>query len=276
MRHWSISRKLYGGVGSLAVLLLAAIALGYYELSNVNDKLDGIATRDVRKVELALRIDESTTSLRSDERRLLLAGYADDLTVAATAKQDLASELESIDGFVAELEPLLVTPEGKKLLADLSATVDAWAAVNGRVQTLVLEGRAEEAWTLARTEGNPLIDRTETQVTELVATVNGLVAAAQADANAAEAQTIWIFAGLILLATGFVALVTWTVRGIVVSLLRTSDTLHDGAQQVTSAATQVSGAAQSLSQAATEQAASLEETSASMEEMASMTRQNAE
>ncbi len=58
-------------------------------------------------------------------------------------------------------------------------------------------------------------------------------------------------------------------------IVRISDGLMEGANQVATAAEEVATSSQSLAEGATEQAASLEETSAALEELASMTHQNA-
>jgi methyl-accepting chemotaxis protein len=66
------------------------------------------------------------------------------------------------------------------------------------------------------------------------------------------------------------------IRGTNRQLTAATETLDEGASQVTAAAGQVSAASQSLAEGSSEQAASLEETSSSLEEMASMTKRNAE
>ncbi len=65
-------------------------------------------------------------------------------------------------------------------------------------------------------------------------------------------------------------------RGISRTLIRISQGMSEGANQVASASGQVSSSSQSMAEGASQQAASIEETSSSMEEMASMTKRNAE
>ncbi|MGD8389323.1 MAG: methyl-accepting chemotaxis protein [Desulfobacteraceae bacterium] len=65
-------------------------------------------------------------------------------------------------------------------------------------------------------------------------------------------------------------------RSITLPIMRATQELNSGAEQVASASNQVSAASQSLAEGASEQAASIEETSSSLEEMSSMTRQNAD
>jgi methyl-accepting chemotaxis protein len=66
------------------------------------------------------------------------------------------------------------------------------------------------------------------------------------------------------------------IRSVTGPMIRISDSLREGSQQVAAASGQVSGASQALAEGAAEQAASIEETSSSLEEMSAMIRQNAD
>lgn len=94
-------------------------------------------------------------------------------------------------------------------------------------------------------------------------------------AAATRIRTMSIIIGLISLTLigGLLALIS---RRITAPLVRISEGLGDGADQVSTASSEVSSASQSLAEGASEQAASLEETAASLNEMSSMTRRNAE
>ena len=81
--------------------------------------------------------------------------------------------------------------------------------------------------------------------------------------------------GVVSVAVGIGLSIT-NIRGINRVLSEITDSLGEGASQVSAAAGQVSGASQSLAEGASEQAASLEETSASVEEIGSMTKRNAQ
>jgi methyl-accepting chemotaxis protein len=63
-------------------------------------------------------------------------------------------------------------------------------------------------------------------------------------------------------------------RSIIKPIIRVSQDLSRGAEQVASASGQVSSSSQRLAEGASQQAASIEETSSSLEEMSSMTKQN--
>jgi methyl-accepting chemotaxis protein len=65
-------------------------------------------------------------------------------------------------------------------------------------------------------------------------------------------------------------------RSIARPIYHISESLNEGASQVSMASGQVSASSQSLAEGASEQAASIEETSSSLEEMSAMTKQNAE
>ncbi|SDT87951.1 methyl-accepting chemotaxis protein [Desulfobacula phenolica] len=65
-------------------------------------------------------------------------------------------------------------------------------------------------------------------------------------------------------------------RNLVLPIIRISEGLNQGAEQVTNASSEVSSTSQSLADGSSQQAASIEETSSSMEEISSMTKKNAE
>jgi methyl-accepting chemotaxis protein len=87
-------------------------------------------------------------------------------------------------------------------------------------------------------------------------------------------RNVVITAVAAILAGAFLAFVI--ARGIIRVLIRISDGLGEGANQVASASNQISSSSQFMAEGSSQQAAAIEETSSSMEEMASMTKKNAE
>ncbi|MEJ6949845.1 methyl-accepting chemotaxis protein [Natronospora cellulosivora (SeqCode)] len=77
--------------------------------------------------------------------------------------------------------------------------------------------------------------------------------------------------------TVLISLIGWYfARSLSKPIIRISNSLNEGAEQVTSASQQLSASSQQLAEGSSEQAASLEETSASLEESSSMIKQNTE
>ena len=90
----------------------------------------------------------------------------------------------------------------------------------------------------------------------------GLMAEAQADAEAAAAQNRWVITASFVLSLALTIIVLAVVRGITSRLQALASEMDSGAEQVAAAAGQVATSSQTLSHGATRQAAALEETAA--------------
>ncbi|MGE0040525.1 MAG: methyl-accepting chemotaxis protein [Vicinamibacterales bacterium] len=276
MGSWSLGRKLYLGVGALVALILLLGGLALVSEGNIKEELDVASKQTARKLDLSLRIRQNAVALRGEQRRVLLAGFGNDRALLAESQKAIADVIALNQTRLDEIKTLLVTEEGKKLVADIEQAVETWHASNAEVERLVAEGRIQDAWVVARDRSNPLVDKVDEASDRLIQQQDDFLKASIASSDAGY-KTTWIATVAILLVGLAVGgIVVWFVIGVVRILRATTSELSQGAEQVTSAAGQVSTGAQSLSQGTTEQAASLEETSASMEEMASMTRQNAQ
>ncbi|MGE3276428.1 MAG: methyl-accepting chemotaxis protein [Vicinamibacterales bacterium] len=276
MSSWSLGRKLYLGIGALVALILLTSGAALWSEGRIKNDLDVATKQTAKKLELSLRVRQNALVMRSEQRRVLLAAFGNDPALLAESRKSIDEVLERNRTRIDEIAPLLVTEAGRKMLADITTAVDAWAASNDKVEALVVAGRLQDAWKLAVDESNPLVNKVDELADGLIQQQTDFLAESIVTSDASYRAT-WIMSGVVLvvgLAIGLV--VVWLVVGIVKTLRGTAVELTQGAEQVASASGQVSTGAQSLSQGTTEQAASLEETSASMEEMASMTRQNAQ
>ncbi|MGE3276429.1 MAG: methyl-accepting chemotaxis protein [Vicinamibacterales bacterium] len=275
-RGWTVGRKLFTGVGALAVLVVLGGVISIWQAVVLKDELDEIALSSARKLELAMALDEKLTSLRVDERGLLLAALASDSAVMDQAHADIDRHLAEARNALAEMTPLLVLPEGQKAADEVRRGLEEWVESKKEIDGLIANLAVSEAWTVSKTKTYPILDRINGQTNTLIELQRKLMAESVATGQSAFVMGLTTAGAVIVLSLVVVGVVVWSVFGITRALGTATVELGDGAEQVAGAARQVSTSAQSLSQGATEQAASLEETSASMEEMASMTRQNAE
>ncbi len=275
MKNWTVGFKLFSGVGALVFLLVAVGGLSVNALSGVKRELDTATGQTIKAIDLSYELREGAERFRSEQRRGLLAAFAQDPATVKAALERIKVLSGQFRENVDEVSGHLVTERGRSIAAEIRKTETEWSANNDQVFAMLSRTENEPAWTLAREKGNPLIDRIDELNAELLGMQHTFLKDAVASADAAyNAERM-----MLLVAVGFAlavgALVVFVVRQIVAALRAASEQLRQGAEQVVAAASQVSTSSQSLSQGATEQAASLEETSASMEEMASMTRQNA-
>jgi len=273
---WTVGKKLFTGVGALVFMLLVAGGTALWTLSSMKTQVDTATQKTAKKIDLALRLRTNAEVMKSGQRRLLLAGFGNDQKMFESAKKEIA-DIEALeDKRLSEIEPLLVSAEGKKLVADIGSKADDWGRDNQEVEKLVDQGKVQDAWAVAKEKCNPLIDDIDKLSLELVDQQDAFLKASIESAEEDYSVAKWVTSALVFMSLLIAALVVWAVRGITASLRTTATELRDGSEQVASAASQVSTSAQALSQGSSEQAASLEETSASMEEMASMTRKNAD
>jgi methyl-accepting chemotaxis protein/methyl-accepting chemotaxis protein-1 (serine sensor receptor) len=241
-----------------------------------NAELDEAADVTARKLVLALEERADSEVIRSGQRALLLGATRGDQRLVETSKADIDRALRSLRDRAAEMAPLLHLEEARQRLRELVQCTEQWERAEQKVERLAIGGQAQDAYAVAATEANPLIDKCLADADALVKVQDRLLDEGQAESDARYATTWWSILGFMAVSIATAAVVAWVIRS-VSAILRTSvDATRQGAEQIVSASGQVATSAQSLSQGATEQAASLEETSASMEEMSSMTRQNAD
>ena len=244
--------------------------------SFVEAQLHSVMHSTVPKLTLALKLEESAVALRGEQRRVLLAAFTretDRLAESAKTIDELTERaVKQLDDFSA----LVVTDEGKQLVAGIRSDLSTWNALENEIEKEGKAGRAVEAWALAREKANPVIDKIDAQAGKLVAQQQAFLVTTEDEADGTSSLIRWTTVGVFLFSALVAGLVLMTVRGVGRQLREATRELSTGAQQVAAASQQVAGASQSLSQGSTTQAAALEETSASMAEMASMTRQNSE
>ncbi len=275
-KNWTIGMKLYAVVGALGALLALASGFSMWSASSMEEDLETALNKTTKKIDLALRIQQNALVARSEQRRALVAGFGQDMATVEAAAKAVDEVIVLNKKRLAEMEPLLVSAEGKKVVADIEQTMDTWAASDDDVVTLLRAGKDMDAWTLAKEQGNPLIAKVDEFADKLLAQQDAFLKSEAEAATATYESIRFTMMSLIVLSLLLVAGAVIIVRGTNNNLRRVASELRDGAEQVESAAAQVANSAQSLSQGATEQASSLEETSASMEEMSSTTRRNAE
>jgi methyl-accepting chemotaxis protein len=272
----TVGRKLFACIGSLLLLILVTGALAIWTAAAIKGNLDEATQRTTRKIELAREIQETVVRLGSEQRRRLLAAFGKDPETVRVATERITELLQHVQLPLREIGPLLITAEGKKLVADMGDLIGRWAGSSDKVGKLIAQGDLEQAWSTARNEGNPLIDRIDAAGNQLLQLQQTFLANATASAETSYSRARWVLIAMLCLAGGIGVLVGFVIRSITQVLSQTATTLREGAEEVASASTQVSSTAQVLSQGASEQAAALEETSAAMEEMAAMTRANVE
>jgi methyl-accepting chemotaxis protein len=275
MSGWTISKKLFAGLGTLIVLLIASSALAIWSASEIYNRLETTGSKTAKKLELALQVADGLDQSYSAAKSMVLAGMAANKSWYADEESRVQAAMDQVSARLEELKPFLTEQAAKDAVAQIGQGADQWkdAFVGFKKHTDANE--FSEAIDLFNGSSRQR-DATRHAAAQLVDIEHGVLTEDLASANG-DYVTMRNLLAVMCVASFVAAFVTaWLIRNINRSLRATAIDMRDGAQQVAAAATQVAASAQGLSRGSSEQAASLEQTSASMEEMASMTRQNAE
>jgi methyl-accepting chemotaxis protein len=276
MKTRTIGHKLFAGVATLVVLLLALGGAAIWTAKTIHRRLEETGNGTARRISLAATVKTENLRMFGGEKIMIVAAFDGDPELLRQWQERVHAAHSDLTAAIEELRGLMRIESGKRAVAELADGVAQWMAVHQQVEALVVAGKPHDAQQLSLQKGKPLMDANEAAAEVIARNQDAFLVSDMRTAEAAYARSLWVLS-----AVGVVTLVTVVVFGLIVrginrGLRSTAKELNAGSTQVAAASTQVASAAQSLAQGATEQAAALEETSASMEEMASMARANAE
>jgi methyl-accepting chemotaxis protein len=142
----NIANRLRLGFGLLVALILLVGFIGMHSLSQLHEGTNDIAKGVWPRVQQAnLALD----NVRGSMGRVGQLVASDDPGARVTANERLAANIEGFDKALRDLEPLLVAPTGKALLAEAKGLRNEYVALVGKVQALVKDGKIDEARALA-------------------------------------------------------------------------------------------------------------------------------
>jgi methyl-accepting chemotaxis protein len=264
--------------GAFIVSFTLGLVLAYVSLSSMgalNKAVDLLAIQDARKFGLIGDLQTTIAKLHVEHRGIAVGSALKNTSDADSANQQFGAHVRHVRELAAELRPLLVTAEGKRLLQSIESTVNTWESLGSRMHQVGLSGDMDGMAKLL-TDTRPIaasLTRDADGMAELMRTV--------LEQTAREAKTTFAFSRIItIVVIGIFAIIgvfaMLFLRRVTGQLRQITGELLESAGQVSGAAGQVSSSSQSLAQGSSQQAASLEETSASTEEINSLTQRNAE
>ncbi|MCS7044254.1 MAG: methyl-accepting chemotaxis protein [Bryobacteraceae bacterium] len=272
----NLGSKIYLSLGLTGAFLLVVGGVSIYSISALRGLLENTARGEVRKIELATRISEQVASGQSALRGALLASMTGDAAGARAAQNQMEAAGRAITAALAEIEPLVVTAEGREDVRVMKAATEEWLRQTRVFDEHLAAQRYDEATRMEPAVFRPMLSQMQKAASDLTQRQRQRMEEATASAAARAQVTTWLAVLLVLSGAVVAAAAFWVMRGANSTLRRIAAQIADGARQVASAAQQVSSSAQALAQGSSEQAASLEQTSASTEELNSMTQKNAE
>ena len=221
MSNLSLKLKLGIGFGVLLVIMLAVGVIGYdatYRVSDAND----VAVANLEKAnltsEMTVAVEKQTTGLRG----FLLVGREDLL------KHDEEGQKEFQDNS-EQLERMLVTEQGKKLLAEIRRSFGEFRGIADKEIALRRAGKSKEAEDLAFSDGTAQIrNELRSALKELNDYEGKLSKEAVENGNALESRTriLILVSALIGLALG-VCIAYFMVRSITRGTIRMVDLIQE-------------------------------------------------
>jgi len=273
MSHWSLSKKLYVSTGVLLAIAITISGAGVWLERQLNQELEVALSQTAIKLDRAGNVSTYAWAAAAAQRGTYLAASLGMNDARQEYERLFQLNMKNLREEISELRPLLVTEQGKLLLAEMQGAADEYEPLAKKFVALNQEGKHAETRELVP-QIAPLVLRFTTAGGKLQEQQREFLRECEARAETLSVRGIYlnVALGLLLLTVGAGAI--WVVRSANLSLGRRLTELTEGSQHVASAAQQVSSASQSLSQLANEEAASIEEMSASTHEVQAMTRQN--
>jgi len=164
MSNFRIGTRLAAGFGLVLVLLALVVAVGLQRFHDVGQATTALIDEDWAKAEAAATIDTMT---RANARRTLELFIAPDDGYRTRVREKIASNRNEIDGALATLRRLVVSDEGKAVLARVAERREAYVASFTQVNALVDAGKRDEAQQLVLAETLPRLDVLQQAVHDL-------------------------------------------------------------------------------------------------------------
>ncbi|UXH78306.1 methyl-accepting chemotaxis protein [Roseateles amylovorans] len=219
------------GLG-FALLLLLMLAMGGFSasrVSQVQSKVDDLATNWLPSTQLLGGIGESLNQMRRAELQLLLS--ADDKTLQDESKR-LGDQWKRLPELLQRYDPLVASAKERELFDGLKRQVEAYRESQNRLLALTREGRRDEALALLRGASRTAFRGGTDSLSQLVE-ING-VGAKEAHQHALENYrsvlwTIWLLVGAAIVLGAWVGwLLTRSLTHPLRQAAHTADRIADG------------------------------------------------
>ena len=275
MKSYSIGTRLAAAM--TAVLILTMLLSGAYVIAirSMKASLDRTAEVTMRKVQLGAELDTIKSDMYAAQRGFVLAAFLGDSGRMQEERSGFEKQSAQFRRMLEEVRPLLVTGEGRRVIATMGQKLDEWTAEFGEVERLVNGGDPYSAQKESFAKIAPIYDGLGQAADQFTAVAKRVFDDERTTQNSAYVRSLWTAAILSLLTIGCVVFVFFMTNGLNVHLRGAVRKLSESADQVMAASSQVSSSSTHLAEGASQEAAALEETSSSSNEVGSMARQNA-
>ncbi len=195
---FGIRVKLFAGFGAVLFLFAVVAGCGLVKLGESDDSVGVLGAREMPSLQAAMNSQVAVVSVQRDLHQAVLVN---DDAARAKSKASYEASDKQFAASVAELGKLLVTPEGKASLAEVTKAYADWAPTRTKALDLALKGDAKGA------EEALFSDQNVKAVSTINAAIDNLVKLKQtraqailAEANAASDQARMLMIALSMIA----------------------------------------------------------------------------
>jgi hypothetical protein len=137
--------KINCSFAALAAVLALTVWFGFHTAGSLSDSLENATGKTLQKIELAGSLDTAVSDMATSGRGVIMFAYAKDSNQGAGSKELFRKSSESFRKALAEIGPLLVTEEGKRLVAHLESGFAQWVPAYAEMEQLADAGNPDGA-----------------------------------------------------------------------------------------------------------------------------------
>ena len=221
LSNFKIGMRLYIAFGLMLAILLGVSLFGLSETKYLNAVVHQIGDKDFKKADYAY---QALVYNRANSTRATELVATTDKNLINIAKERIGDNRAKVAEALDKLEPLLYTPEGKALLAEIKKSRTTFVDILGRIVKLVDEGKRSEAESLVFGEFRQVSSALSKALEDMVAAQRKLIinSADQAEAEAASVFKLTIAIILLAISVGII-LAYLITRSITVPVERAVD-----------------------------------------------------
>lgn len=146
LSNFKIGTRLAIGFGLVLILLITISMMGVSKMGYLNSNTDELVNQDWVKAKLTVK---TLDNVRGSIARVFQIVAETDPQEAAKAQERLIANTKGFNEAIDKLDPLLNTPETKKMLAEIKVARDAYVSSFGTVMGLIKDGNRDEASKIA-------------------------------------------------------------------------------------------------------------------------------
>lgn len=272
----TVGKKLLISIGAM---LLIMTVMGITALSSINSldgELENAVNRTARRLQLSGEMETAASDMLAGMRGIVMYTFASDAATVDACSRQFSDAANRWQKAIDEVKPLITRDDERQTANRMQEGLTAWKAAVAELKQAAARGDGAAAVDIALHKGFPIY-QASSQSAEGFRRIQDEILVKQRESGASTYKaSLWIAAGLMILAIGAGAAVMLIVRGTNRTLQHVAGELGRSADQVASAAGQIASSSQNLARGASQQAASIEETSATTEEISAMTKKNAD